>query len=76
MKFKSYLDKHFIFKKEAILDLQNGAYNKAVSAFWFSIEALLRALLIGEGKTPPDRPGKLISYAVKSLFSHIENPIY
>ena len=73
MKFRSYLDKHLILRKEAMVDLNNGAYNKAVSALWFSLEALFRALLIREGRTPPDRLGKLISYTIKSFFSHIDN---
>lgn len=74
MKFRSYLEKHFILEKEATIDIENGAYNKAVSALWFSLESLLRALLIGEGKTPPEKPGKLISYSIQILFSNIDNP--
>ena len=68
------MDKYRVLRREALVDLKHEAYTKAVSAFWFSIEALLRALLIGEGKTPPERPGKLISFSIRTIFSNMKNP--
>jgi len=44
MKIKNYVKKAAIFINEAIIDLLNGCYLKAVSALWFSIESLLRCI--------------------------------
>lgn len=67
MRYKIYLEKYRILRSEAEQDLSLGMYNKAVSGFWFSIEALLRYLLIRSGKTPPERAGPLISKFVNEL---------
>ena len=61
-------------QREALADIEAGAYNKAVSALWFSMEALIRGLLLGENKTPPERAGRLISLATNTMFRDLENP--
>ena len=68
MSYEIYLEKFKIFYKEALEDLKIGAYNKTVSALWFSIEALLRGLLLKNSKNPPERSGKLINVATEILF--------
>lgn len=71
MSFKIYLRKYLIFQREALLDIKYRAYNKAVSALWFSLEALLRGLLLKEGKPTPERAGKLINVAMNTIFKGI-----
>ena len=68
-----YLRKFKIFYEEALRDLDIEAYNKAISTLWFSIEALLRGLLLKVNKTPPERAGKLINVAIEVLFRDIED---
>ncbi len=69
-----YLNKFRILRHEALVDLNTGCYNKAVSALWFSLEALLKALIIKEKKTPPEKSGKLIGLAIRYLFHDISDP--
>ena len=73
MSYKIYLKKYVIFQREALIDIKFGAYNKAVSALWFSLEALLRGLLIKEGKAVPERAGKLINTAINTIFDEIKD---
>ena len=53
--------------KEADMDLENGCYNKAITAYWASIESILRAILLMIRKLPPEKPGKLMSVVQKEL---------
>lgn len=76
MKFESYLKKAKILLEEARKDLINGCYNKAVSASWFAVENLLRALLLRGGKIPPERPNKLISIIHKMLYEKYPDKRY
>ena len=69
MKFDVYLKKFVILWRESEDDLKIKAFNKAVSGFWFSLEALLRGTLLLSGKNPPERPGKLISVFLKTFLS-------
>jgi len=73
MRFSIYLEKHKILRLEAEEDLSMGLFNKATSAFWFSLEALLRYLLIKSGKSPPERAGPLISMFVKEVIRDPSN---
>ena len=72
MSHEVYISKFKIFYIEALRDIRLGVFNKAISALWFSLEALLRGLLLKENKTPPERSGKLISIAVNLLFNDVE----
>ena len=58
---------------EAEKDLSMGLYNKAVSGPWFSLEALLRYLLLKSGKIPPERAGPLISAFINEVIHDPEN---
>jgi len=73
MSYEIYLRKFKIFYEEALKDLKIGAYNKTVSALWFSIEALLRGLLLKNNKNPPERSGKLINVATEILFHDVKD---
>jgi len=73
MSYEIYLRKFRIFYEEALKDLKIGAYNKTVSALWFSIEALLRGLLLKNNKNPPERSGKLINVATEILFHDVKD---
>ncbi len=73
MSHEAYFRKFRIFREEALKDIEIGAYNKAVSALWFSVEALLRGLLLKMGKNPPERSGKLINISMGILFQDVEN---
>lgn len=75
MKSELYIKKYLILQKEALADINIGAYNKAVSALWFSMEFVLRGLLLSERKTPPERAGKLISLAFRTIFRDLENSL-
>ncbi len=61
MRYEHYLKKARVMLNEAEKDLGNGCYNKAVSASWFAVEALLRAIVLRKGKPVPERPNRLIS---------------
>jgi len=67
MSLRRYLSKSEVLLREADLDLHNNCFNKAISAYWSSIEALLRAFLLAIKKSPPERAGKLISLVSKEL---------
>ncbi len=53
MRYKQYLDKAKILLAETEKDLTIGCNNKLVSAAWFAIEALLRAIVIQRGLPIP-----------------------
>ena len=53
MRYKQYLDKAKILLAEAEKDLAIGCNNKLVSAAWFAIETLLRAIVIQRGLPIP-----------------------
>jgi len=72
MNYRVYLKKYEVLRKEAERDLSLGMYNKAVSGFWFSIEALLRYLIMKSGKTPPERAGPLISKFINELIYKLD----
>ena len=61
MSYRDYIRKFKILLEEAEKDFINGCYNKTVSSLWFSIEALIRAILIRTQGWVPERTGKLIS---------------
>ncbi|MEX2690568.1 MAG: HEPN domain-containing protein [Candidatus Njordarchaeum guaymaensis] len=67
MRYADYLRKSKVLLKEAEIDMLNACYNKAVTGYWSSIEALLRAFLLLMKKALPERPGKLISLANREL---------
>ena len=71
MKFDVYLKKHKILRAEAEKDLSMGLYNKAISGFWFSLEALMRYLLTKSGKISPERAGPLISKFVNIVIGDL-----
>jgi len=73
MSSEFYIKKYLILQREALVDIEASAYNKAVSALWFSMEALLRGLLLSENKTSPERAGKLINLAVNTIFRDLED---
>jgi len=68
MSYKIYLKKAKILLKEAEIDLKNACYNKVVSALWFSMELLMRGLLLKRRKIPPEKAGKLIHVFVNECF--------
>ena len=68
-KYREYLEKSIVLIEEARKDLEIGCYNKAISASWFAIEILLRALLLFLGKPMMERSGALIGQ-VQRIFSH------
>ena len=61
MRYQQYLKKAKILIDEAEKDLSIGCFNKSVSASWFAVEALLRAIVLFKRKPMPERPNKLIS---------------
>ena len=68
-KWEAYLRKSTILLNEAKKDLEIGCYNKAISASWFAIEAILRALLLFLRKPMMERPGALIGQ-IQRIFNH------
>ncbi len=69
MRYSDYLRKAKIMLKEAEEDLNIGCYNKAVSASWFAVESLLRAIVLKKRKPMPERPNKLISLIHRLLYT-------
>jgi len=67
MKYIEYLRKAIILLKEAKSDLKIGNFNKAVSAMWFALEAIMRGILIFSGKQVPAKSGALMSKFVKFI---------
>ncbi|MGQ4892782.1 MAG: hypothetical protein ACP6IP_09895 [Candidatus Njordarchaeia archaeon] len=68
MSYEAYLKKFEIFLDEIEKDRGIGCYNKVVSSLWFALEALLKSILLGDGKNPPEKAGKLISVFAKFYF--------
>jgi len=60
MKLAAFVEKANVLLWEALKDFSMGCYNKAVSAFWFSIEQLLRAIIYFYKRSVYERSGKLI----------------
>jgi len=75
MSYQKFIRKFKILLEEAEKDFKNDCYNKTVSCLWFSIEALLRAILIFEKGWCPERPGKLISLFYSFLKKKIPNKL-
>ena len=55
-----YLKKSDMLLREAKKDLEMNCYNKAISASWFAIETILRAVIIFLGKPMLEKSGALI----------------
>jgi len=64
MKYGEYLRKAEILAHEAIVDINNACYNKAVSALWFMIEAILRAILNRYKQSMPSKSGAVIAKTI------------
>ncbi len=67
MSWRDYLRKAEILLDEAEKDLTFGCFNKAVSAYWFAIEALIRSILLKHRRRIYEREGRLISEFRKFL---------
>ena len=67
MKYIEYLRKATILLKEAKSDLKIGNFNKAVSAMWFALEAIMRGILIFCGEQVPAKSGALMSKFVRFI---------
>jgi len=67
MKYKEYLKKSEIFANEAQVDIDNACYNKAVSALWFMIEALFRAILNYYKQSMPSKSGAVIAKTISFI---------
>jgi len=64
MKYREYLRKVEVLTREAIVDIHNACYNKAISALWFAIEAILRAILNYYKQSIPSRSGAVIAKTI------------
>ena len=64
-KYEEYIEKAIVLMKEANADFRLGNSNKAVSALWFSIEMLLKAMLLWVKEPIPAKTGAVISKFVK-----------
>ena len=67
MKYKGYLKKAKIFMSEAIIDIDNMCYSKAISALWFMIESLYRAILNYYKQPIPSRSEPVISKIIRFI---------
>ena len=76
MSYSRYIRKFRILLDEAEKDFLNSCYNKTVSALWFAIENLLRAILIHAKGWVPERSGKLISVFYNFLGMKIPEKTY
>jgi len=61
VRYRRYLEKSKALLGEAERDFQAGCYNKTVSAAWFTVETLLRAIVLYKGRPMPEQPSKLMS---------------
>ena len=67
MSYDKYYKKFLVLLEEAEKDFANKCYNKAVSALWFSVESLLKGIVLRINGWIPEEPGKLISLFAKIL---------
>ena len=63
--WRIYLEKTNRFLREAEIDIKYGCYLKAISASYFAIEHMLKALIIREFGSFPTKIGPLFSLADK-----------
>jgi len=68
MSYRDYLKKFETFMYEIRMDKSMGCYNKMISSMWFSIEALLKSILLASGRNPPEKAGRMISIFANLYF--------
>ena len=61
------IQKSVILLNEALKDREIGCYNKSVSALWFSIENIIKAILLKNRGSYPSRVGSLINLIAREI---------
>ena len=67
MKYREYLRKAETLAREVVIDVDNACYNKAISALWFVIEAVFRAILNYYKQSIPSRSGAVIAKTINFM---------